>query len=153
VLKNQTMRLANRKKLVGRWISLINRYTQIYFSKELKPFELGPGQAILLGEIFSGEGKSQDELSALIKIDKATAARSLAKLEDRGYIIRQADPADNRIRRVYLTAKAKKVAPTFFAIFNAWSQNLVRDFSREEKQQLLSLLERMGQNAMVMLEK
>ena len=147
------MRLANRNKMVGQWISLINRYTQIYLGKKLKPYEMGPGQAIPLGEILSGEGRSQDELSALIKIDKATTARSLAKLEDRGYIIRKADPTDNRIRRVYLTAKAKKFAPTLFVIFNAWSENLVRDFSREEKEQLLYLLERMGQNAIAMLEK
>ncbi len=147
------MRLANRKKIVGQWISLINRYTQMYFSKELKPYEMGPGQAIPLGEIFNGEGKSQDELSALLKIDKATTARSLARLEGRGYIIRKVDPADSRIRRVYLTAKAKKFASTFFAIFNTWSENLVHDFSREEKEQLLFFLERMGHNAIAILEK
>ena len=139
--------------MVGHWISLINRYTQIYLSKELKPYEMGPGQAIPLSEIFSGEGKSQDELSALIKIDKATTARSMAKLEEKGYIIRTTDPADNRIRRVYLSGKAKKFAPTFFVIFNAWSEYLVQDFNREEKEQLLFFLERMGQNAIAMLEK
>jgi DNA-binding MarR family transcriptional regulator len=147
------MRLRKREKLVGRWISLINRYTQIYLSKELKPYEMGPGQGMPFVELFTNEGKSQDELSALIKIDKATTARSLAKLEDKGYIIRKRDSADNRIRRVYLTGKAKKFAPTFFAIFNAWTDSLVRDFSREEKEQLLVFLERMGQNATAMLEK
>lgn len=138
---------------MGRWISLINRYTQIYLGKELKPYEMGPGQGIPFVELFANEGKSQDELSALIKIDKATTARSLAKLEDKGYIIRKTDSSDNRIRRVYLTRKAKKFAPTFLAIFNAWSDNLVQNFSREEKEQLLSFLERMGHNAMNMLEK
>ena len=114
---------------------------------------MGPGQGIPFVELFANEGKSQDELSALIKIDKATTARSLAKLEDKGYIIRKTDSSDNRIRRVYLTRKAKKFAPTFLAIFNAWSHNLVQNFSREEKEQLLSFLERMGHNAMNMLEK
>jgi DNA-binding MarR family transcriptional regulator len=126
-------------------------------------------------ELFTNEGKSQDELSALIKIDKATTARSLAKLEDKGYIIRKTDSADNRVRRVYLTGKAKKFAPTFsadnrvrrvyltgkakkfaptfFAIFNAWQDTLVQNFSREEKEQLLLFLERMGQNAIKMLQK
>ena len=146
------MRITNREKLVGRWISLINRYTQIYFSKELKPYKMGPGQRIPFVELFTNEGKSQDELSALIKIDKATTARSLAKLEDKGYIIRKRDSADNRIRRVY-TGKAKKIAPTFFAVFNAWTDTLVQNFSREEKEQLLVFLERMGQNAINMLEK
>ena len=147
------MKLKNREKLVGRWISLINRYTQIYLSKELKPYEMGPGQGMPFVELFTNEGKSQDELSELIKIDKATTARSLAKLEDRGYIIRKTDSADNRIRRVYLTDKAKKFAPTFFAIFNAWTDTLLQNFSQEEKEQLLTFLERMGQNAITMLEK
>ena len=147
------MRLRNREKLVGRWISLINRYTQIYLGKELKPYEMGPGQGMPFVELFTNEGKSQDELSALIKIDKATTARSLAKLEDKGYIIRKTDSADNRIRRVYLTGKAKKFAPTFFAIFNAWTDTLLQNFSQEEKEQMLTFLERMGQNAITMLEK
>jgi DNA-binding MarR family transcriptional regulator len=147
------MILRQSEKLVGRWISLINRYTQIYLSKELKPYEMGPGQGIPFVELFTNEGKSQDELSVLIKIDKATIARSLAKLEDKGYIIRKTDSADNRVRRIYLTNKAKKFAPTFFAIFNAWSDTLVQNFSREEKEQLLLFLERMGQNAITMLEK
>lgn len=139
--------------MVGRWISLINRYTQIYLGKELKPYEMGPGQGMPFVELFANEGKSQDELSQLIKIDKATTARSLAKLEDKGYIIRKRDSADNRIRRVYLTGKAKKFAPTFFAIFNAWSDTLVQNFSPEEKEQLLIFLEKMGRNAMARLEK
>ena len=147
------MRLRNLEKMVGIWISLINRYTQIYFGKELKPYEMGPGQGMPFVELFTNEGRSQDELSVLIKIDKATMARSLAKLEDKGYIIRKKDSGDNRIRRVYLTEKAKKFAPTFFAIFNAWTDTLVQNFTREEKKQLLIFLEKMGQNAITMLEK
>jgi len=72
ILRICFLELRNREKLLGRWILLINRYTQIYLSKELKPYEMGPGQGMPLVELFTNEGKSQDELSALIKIDKAT---------------------------------------------------------------------------------
>jgi DNA-binding MarR family transcriptional regulator len=147
------MRLRNLDKMVGRWISLINRYRQIYLGRELKPFEMGAGQGVPFVELFTNEGKSQDELADLINIDKATVARSLAKLENKGYVIRKRDLADNRIRRVYLTDKAKKFAPTFFAIFNTWTDILVQNFTREEKKQLLIFLERMGQNAITMLQK
>jgi DNA-binding MarR family transcriptional regulator len=152
-MKVSIMKFKIREKLIGRWISIVNRYTQIYFSNELKPYEMSTGQGIPFVELFSNEGKSQDELASLIKINKATMTRSLIKLEKKGYIFRKTDPSDNRVKRVYLTDKAKNFAPTFLAIFNAWAENLVRNFSREEKEQLLSFLERMGQNAIDMSEK
>jgi len=147
------MKIRDREKAVGRWISLINRYTQIYLGKELKPVGIGPGQGIPFVELFANEGKSQDELSELIKIDKATTARALAKLEEKGYITRKMDPYDKRVRRVFLTDKAKGVAPRFFAIFYEWTDALIQGFSSEEKKQLLSYLERMAQNAINKTEK
>ena len=42
-----------------------------------------------------------------LQADKGAVARTLAQLEEQGYVSRRADPSDKRVTRVYLTAKSK----------------------------------------------
>lgn len=57
----------------------------------------------------SHEGITQEELMALLYIDKATTARSLKSLELKGYLIRLHDVANRRQNRLYLTGLKEPV--------------------------------------------
>jgi DNA-binding MarR family transcriptional regulator len=49
---------------------------------------------------------SQDEVASILKVDKGTAARAIAKLETEGYVERKVFTTDKRIEKLYLTDKA-----------------------------------------------
>jgi DNA-binding MarR family transcriptional regulator len=100
------------KESFGRYISVIYRYLQIVLNYQLKSYGIGSGQYIFISTIYQNQGVSQKELSNLIKIDKATTAKALKKLEENGYVYRIKDEEDRRYHKLYLTQKGIEFIPT-----------------------------------------
>ena len=100
---------------IGRPISILYRYGQSYTSKKLEAYNIGSGQYIFLLALYRNDGISQEELSAYLKIDKATTAKAVKKLIEAGYIRRDIDSSDKRAYKVFLTAKARDVIPVIQA--------------------------------------
>jgi len=132
---------------IGKWISIIHRYTHSYMSKVLKSYNIGSGQFIFLVTLFKNDGVSQEELSNCLDIDKATTARAIKKLEKEGYVRREVDPEDRRVYRVYVTQKALEMKSVMHKVLSRWTDILVSDLSQEEIELALKLLMKISHNA------
>ena len=66
------------------WLSILYRYGRSHISKVLEPYNIGSGQYIFLMVLLKNNGISQEELSDYLKIDKATTAKAVRKLEQAG---------------------------------------------------------------------
>ncbi|MEK5381933.1 MarR family winged helix-turn-helix transcriptional regulator [Niallia sp. FSL W8-0635] len=128
---------------IGRIISMIHRQNQKFLSKELKPFEIGNGgQHAFLKTIIAKPGVNQDELSSLLKFDKATTARAVKHLESVGYIERQTDNNDRRSNNLYPTAKAHTIFPNIQEVLERLNEEITSNLTGEEEYQLLQLLKK-----------
>lgn len=132
---------------INRWISVLYRYGQININKQLEPYNIGSGQYIFLLSLYRKDGISQEEISDELKIDKATTAKAIKRLEKEGYIKRDIDLKDKRAYKVYLTQKALDVKPTVYNVLKNWSTILSKNFTEDEKNMVLNLLEKMAENA------
>lgn len=106
---------------------------------------IGQGQVLLMAELFNRQAEglppcSQDELATMLKVDKATVTRAMAPLERVGYVVRNTDAEDRRIRRVQLTPKAMEIEAEFFGILYDWSDALLTDIQEPQRNELFSLL-------------
>jgi DNA-binding MarR family transcriptional regulator len=68
-------------------------------------FDLTPSQADALRNL--GAPRSQRELAGCLAFDASSVTDIVDRLEERGLVERQVDPADRRIRRIVLTAKGR----------------------------------------------
>ena len=128
---------------IGRIISMIHRQNQKFLTKELKPFELGNGgQHAFLKTIIAKPGINQDELSSLLKFDKATTARAVKHLEIVGYIERHTDNADRRSNNLYPTTKAQVIFPKLQKVLVRLNEEITSNLTVEEEHQLLTLLKK-----------
>jgi len=73
--------------------------------------------------------------------------REIRKLERQGYIIREKDPKDERIYRVYLAKKAEKIKSIVKKEAHEWQRILLKGFTKEERKFIMKLLEKIAQNA------
>ncbi|WP_264737861.1 MarR family winged helix-turn-helix transcriptional regulator [Cytobacillus firmus] len=135
------------KETIGRWISLLHRYGNVYINEQFKPYNIGAGQYQFLAMLYQNEGLSQDELACLLKIDKGTTARAIAKLENEGYVERKVFSVDKRIKKLYLTDKAYLFESKLISILLGWSDVLTKDLSIDEQEYALKLLNKMALNA------
>ena len=69
-------------EVIGKTMSILYRYRQIIINHKLRPYGLVSGQHIFLINIARHEGINQKDLTNLVKIDKATTAKALKKLEE-----------------------------------------------------------------------
>jgi DNA-binding MarR family transcriptional regulator len=135
-----------QKDRFGKHISLIYRYSQIFFNSELKKYNLGSGQYIFLVNLFKNNGISQEQLSEIVNIDKTTTARAVAKLVNENYVIRKISDNDKRAYNLYTTDKAESIKNNLFGTLDSWNKIMLDNFNSEEKKILLKLLEKVGAN-------
>lgn len=130
----------------GRYISILHRQANVFFTKEFSKFEIGSGQYMFMIYLYRHDGISQEELSELVNIDKGTTAKAIKKLEELDFLTRSKDSTDKRINRIYLTQKAFNIKNDFFEILNNWENRLTNNLTDEEISEGLNVLSKLSQN-------
>lgn len=134
-----------KKEPIGKLISYIHRQNQKNLAKYLSPYGLGSGgQHTFLKSVLQKPGITQDQLTQLLKFDKATTARSIKLLEQSGYIERKPDPSDRRSHLLYPTAKAIEFAPELQMMLDNYNKKLVHHLNPGEEDLLISLLQKIN---------
>ncbi|MDF2924775.1 MAG: Transcriptional regulator, MarR family [Paenibacillaceae bacterium] len=141
--------MEEKKRYIGRHISLLYRYGQMFAGERLKRHGVGSGQYIFLNALYRQDGINQEALSDYLKIDKGTTAKAVKKLEAEGYVVRTVSMEDKRSYEVHLTDKAKALEPEIRSVLLQWRSILTEGFTETEKEHVQSLLERMSHNAAV----
>lgn len=132
---------------IGRWISILYRYRLNYLGKRLESYNIGSGQHFFLKVLSKKDGINQEELSDFLKIDKATTAKAVKKLEEEGYVVRNVDVMDKRAYRVFLTNKALNVIPVIDEAVKDWEEFIAEGLSLHDMVLVEELLGKMAQNA------
>lgn len=136
------------KEFIGKAISYLYRYEQIFIGKKIEPYGIGSGQFPFLMRLYREDGINQESLYDYLKIDKGTTARAIQKLVDEGYIFRQRDEKDRRSYRVYLTEKGKKMEPDMKKIASEWEDILFSSFDDSQRREITNSLEIMFENVL-----
>jgi len=136
-----------REESIGRIVSILYRIEQSHMGKQLEAYNIGAGQFSFLAELLIHDGISQDEVAANFRCDKATAARAIQHLEKHGYLERKQSEDDGRVKKVFVTDKAREFKTILFSILKNWTETLLQGFSTEEKNTLFDLLNLSLENA------
>jgi len=70
---------------------------------------MSPTQFVALAHLTALGPMVQAELAARLAVTPATAVRLVDRMERDGWVVRQADPKDRRVKRVVLTDEARQV--------------------------------------------
>jgi DNA-binding MarR family transcriptional regulator len=136
-LTNQPKEEASFMEESMNFIKLNNRIfrnTQIYLDRVLKKYELSSGSYYYLFILEKNEGISQNKISNIIGNDKAMSARTITKLIELDYVYKKEDECDGRAYNLYLTSKAKKIAPEIHNEIEKLISLVTVDLSEEEKE-------------------
>jgi DNA-binding MarR family transcriptional regulator len=133
-------------KEILREIGMIGRALDSISNIEFKEYNLTRGQYLYLVRIFENPGIIQEKLAEMIKVDRTTAARAIKKLEINGFITKEDDPHNKKIKRLFPTEKGEKVYP-YIKSENDYSNEIaLAGLSKEEVDILFTLLLRVRKN-------
>jgi DNA-binding MarR family transcriptional regulator len=109
----------------------------------LRPDQVAPGWSLSLSEIYAlnilaeRAPISQQELGAALLLEKSSVTRLVQQLERRGWVLRERDVADNRLRLLRLTEQGARVTAQIQQHMHERHGDLFERLTRSEQVALL----------------
>jgi DNA-binding MarR family transcriptional regulator len=125
---------------------LISRLQQLgvsIFLQEMAEFDITPRQFGTLVTIGACPGLDQAGVAKRIGNDRATTGGVVDRLESRGLIVRTNDPADGRVRKLYLTAEGARLIDDARPAMHKVQQRMLEPFTKEEGETFVSMMIRL----------
>lgn len=88
----------------------VSRKAQICVGAVLKKYNITVAEQPFFMTINSHDGSTQEELTALVGVDKAMTTRVIHSLESKGLVKRVQDAKDKRQNRIYKTDKVNEIS-------------------------------------------
>jgi DNA-binding MarR family transcriptional regulator len=110
------------------------------FERRSKGTGLTRAQWAVLAYVARNEGSNQAALADMLDIEPITLVRLLDKLEAAGLVERRPDPADRRVRRLYLTEATGPLLGQLQHLASETREAALAGLTDAERQQLTDLL-------------
>lgn len=127
---------------VSFWINRASRLLVRQQDERLRPLGLGMSQMPVLHALEDGAALSQKELALRARVEQPTMAEMLSRMERDGVVERSPNPEDRRGTLISLSRRAKSRWPKGKAELMSLEGEATASFSRADKAQLLTLLQR-----------
>lgn len=130
-------------------ISHIHSQSQNFLQKKLSALgltKLATSHGNILFCLSHTKSLSLSELSQKINRDKSTTTALVKKLEQSGLVEQKKDPHDSRKKQIQLTQKGSQYNEKTNDLSNELMQNSWKNFTVQEKTQLVSLLNKLSAN-------
>ena len=131
----------------GTYISVLMRQLNLFFGHELSDVEITASELMYLSQLYNRDGLTQEEMAAVITVDKAATTRTIQGLEKKGLVRREAHEENYRAKRVYLTDKAKNAEPRIRELQKKWVDFITQDMTQKEAEVFAAQLKKMAQRA------
>ena len=100
----------------------------------MKEDGIGTAEFDVIHFIRHNPGVTQTVMRESLKIDKGAAAKRVASLENKGYLIRKPNPEDGRSQLLYATPKAEELKNSKAQIETIFYEWLLSELPEEEKE-------------------
>jgi DNA-binding MarR family transcriptional regulator len=112
----------------------------------LETLGLYRGQPRLLRALYEGEGITHGDLADRLRVTPATITKMIQRMEKAGFVERHADPADQRVSRVYLTRAGHAIREAVDRALGTLEGEALAGLIEGERLQLYALLLRVRDN-------
>lgn len=130
------------------WIHNLSKNQMKYLNSNIDELNLGHEMRFIM-MIYDNPNISQDDLVTISGHSKANIAKTLKKLEDRGYIKREVNPENRRKYMLKTTEKGDEIVPKIRQISRDWE---VEVGITEKDNELKKRIKEIAINAMELVE-
>lgn len=127
-------------------MSILVRYCRLFTERKLREYDLSFGEQIIIMFLSTHENVNQDTISKTYMIDKGMVAKTLDKLERKGFVMRKQNPDNKRENIISLEQKGIDILNNMSVILKEWNEILYDGISEEEIEYMKRLNGRMVEN-------
>ena len=137
------------KELVG-LLESIHLLRKLFLIRTSSASPLHFGQIAIMKTIEKNENCTQAEIAEHLGVTPASVATSTKRLQKAGLITKTVDEDNLRCKRLALTEKGRKAIQEHLTVFEEYDRQVFSDFSKEEEEELFSLLSRVAEKMRVL---
>jgi DNA-binding MarR family transcriptional regulator len=135
-----------RQESLGYQVNHLARLLAQALAARIAPFGVVPGQFAQLLTLFEEDGLTQRELCDRVRIEQATMAKTLQRMQRDGLVRCVPDPDDRRRIRVYLTDHARAIEHDLVAAARSVNTSVTEGLTDAEAAGFLDLTTRLIRN-------
>ena len=124
-----------------RKMTKIAREVSKFTVQTMKEEGVGTAEVDVIHLVRHNPGITQTKVRETLKIDKGAAAKRVASLEAKGYLVRKPNPEDGRSQLLYATEKAEKLKNSKAHIETVFYEWLLSELPGEEKEAFCKTLD------------
>lgn len=117
---------------LGYLIHDVSRLRRVGFDRELSPLGITRSQWWVLAFISRNDGLPQTQLANELDVGKVALGSLIDRLQAVGFVERRADEKDRRVKRVYLTDKARELIDHIEPITESFNTRILNGIRRED---------------------
>jgi MarR family transcriptional regulator, transcriptional regulator for hemolysin len=118
----------------------VARLLRTTFDRRVRELGLTRSQWWVLNHLFRNNGVTQSELAEILEVEKPTLGRLLDRLEQKGWVRREADANDRRVKRVFLTKEVEPAIKAMRAAAAEMRRDAVAGLSAEQQERFVDSL-------------
>jgi DNA-binding MarR family transcriptional regulator len=128
----------------GYLIRRAHQTSMAIFAEELAAYEVTALQFAIMQTLVDEPGADQITVAGRVALDAATSGSVIMRLEERGWLRREASPTDKRRKLLWLTAEGEKAAMEMKKPAKKVQQRLLSALTDEEQLQFVAMLKRIS---------
>lgn len=121
-------------------ISILYRKSHIWLNNGCAQYSLTAAQAVVILIVCDFKSLTQDDITKRLSLDKSVIAKTVTKLEERGFIVRSTNAKDKRTYDISPTQKAWEVYPFVKEQIDESFQRMTQQMTDKEREEFKRLL-------------
>jgi MarR family transcriptional regulator, transcriptional regulator for hemolysin len=117
---------------LGYLIHDVSRLRRVSYDRELAPLGITRSQWWVLAFISRNDGLPQTQLANELDVGKVALGSLIDRLQSAGFVERRADEKDRRVKRVFLTDKARALINRISPINDSFNAKILKGIARED---------------------
>lgn len=128
-------------------VTILHQHRKAFVSHLLKSYGALSTFYVIILILDGNEGMNQEQITSILKMDKASTSNAVKQLLAEGYVLRQTSRDDRRVNQIYLTPKAKSLIPEIRGAIQAWNSKIMEGIPPEQQSLFQELLKHMANRA------
>jgi len=124
-------------------LSQVGIHASRRFAERIAEVDLNPPLFRVLNLVDAAEGCSQQAIGQAVEVPPSRMVALVDELEQRGLVERRPNPADRRVRALYVTRKGRQTLARGRRIAKEHEEELTRGLGETDRKRLLDLLQKM----------
>lgn len=121
-------------------ISILYRKSHIWLNNGCAQYSLTAAQAVVILIVCDYDVLTQDEITKRLALDKSVIAKTVTKLEERGFLVRTTNTKDKRTYDIRPTEQARRVYPSVKEQVDESFRRMTQKMTEKEREQFRRLL-------------